>query len=383
MTYLTLVYATISRRKSQVVLAFLAISVAFLLLGLMLSVRQAFVQGGTLASAHRLRTNAANAQLGPIPLGFVQRIASVPGVQSVMYASGMAAAYQDNPSNMLLQAVPPAIFLRTFPELDVSRGEKDAFEHDRQALLVGPDALKQYGWKVGQQIGLRTNVIDKEGATTWYFHVVGTYSSAVASIPKNLIFMNYDYLNQQRASGKDQALGFVEVIDSPGHAVSIASKIDRIFKTSSPRLHTSPEDLIVQQQLARYGAIDQLVVIVGLLVFLCMLLLAHNVWYERVQLGRRDFAIMKAMGVSSLNIGLIIVYSALILTLCAALCGIVAAYALTLLLASHVEQVLAGFRFPMGALLVCGMVALFFSLLSSVFPAYLAGTTNLNTLKRD
>lgn len=383
MTYFGLVRAALARRTSQVLVTFACIAIAFCLLGMLLSAREAFVAGVTVASSHRLRTGGASSIAEALPVGYAQRIATVPGVRSVLYAAAEPAAWQDDPRHLLLQAVPAAHFFDTFPELRVAAGQRAAFAGDKQSLMAGRDAVARYGWKLGQQVTLQTNVADLHGSGSWTFHLDAIYDSDDPKIPRDLTFVRYDYFNDGRAEGRDKALGFVVAIDAPERASRIAGDIDRLFASSSPRTRTQPENLAAERQLAQFGDFNRIVLLVAGLVFASMLLLAHNVWHERARMRRGEFATMKALGFPRRAIALLVLSEALLLTAAGAACGLAAAWVASAALRPHVEGILAGFHFPVQGLLTGAMIAVAFGLLSAVLPARHAAATSLAAIHRD
>lgn len=380
MTYLRIVSASFSQRRSQVVITFLCLVVSFLLLGLLLTVRQAFTAGADIASSHRLRTQGASSVAANLPVSYARKIAQVGGVKSVIYAAAIPAVFQDDPRHLLLQAVPQDHFFNTFPELIIDGGQRDAFLADKTSLMVGQAILDRYGWKLGQTVVLQTNVLKPDGEASWTFQVDAVYRSNDPKIPSDLTFIRYDYLNDARLQDKDQVLGFIETIDDPSRAEKISATIDAAFASSTPRLRTQPENEAVQKQLSQFGDFEGIVVVIAGIVFLSMFLLAHNVWYERVDMRRREFAVMKVMGFQANLIFLLIVLEATVLTLSSAFAGMgIAAWASTWL-RPHVSQLLMGFYLPTSAYGLAAGVALCFGVLSSLLPARRAATTPLTIL---
>ncbi|WP_266170287.1 ABC transporter permease [Dyella subtropica] len=372
MGYMELVASGLRFRKSQIFVTFACVSIAFLLLGVLISAREAFTASGNVASSYRLRSQGSSAVTAPIPISYAQKIASVPGVKSVLYANAEPAAYQDDPRHLLLQAASASELFGMFPELTVPDEQRKAFLGDKQSLLVGPDTLKRYGWKLGQAVTLQTNVLDTTGAASWVFHVDAVYHSDDPKVPGDLAFVHYTYFNDARVGNKDVAIGFVTYINAPDQATRIASTIDQLFATSSPRLITQPENQAMENQLTQFGDFSKITIVVAGLVFVSMLLLSHNVWHERVQMRRVELATMKALGFQPGSVLALIITEAMTLTLAAATCGLATAIVLVTVLRPLVENFLPGFHFPLRGIALSAAVAIVFAVLSSVLPAYRA-----------
>ncbi|RUL69174.1 ABC transporter permease [Dyella choica] len=383
MGYMDLVASGLRYRKSQVFISFACISIAFLLLGVLVSAQQAFTASGSEASSHRLRSRGSSAVTAPIPLSYARKIASVPGTTAVLYVNAEPAAYQDDPRHLVLQAVSAADLFGTFPELKVADGQRSAFLSDKQSLLVGPDTLKRYGWHLGQAVTLQTNVLDAAGSASWVFHVNAIYGSDDPKVPRDLTFVHYGYFNDARVGGKDIVIGFVTSIAAPDQATRIASTIDQLFATSSPRIITQPENQAMENQLTQFGDFRKIAMIVAGLVFVSMLLLSHNVWHERVQMRRIELATMKALGFPPGSVSALIMTEALVLTFAGALSGVFVAVGLVTMLRAHVERFLPGFHFPLSGLGLAAATAIGFAVLSSLLPAYKAGGLPLRLNSRD
>lgn len=382
MTYADIVLQGLSRRFSQIALTFACLFVTFLLLGLLLSLRQAFTANASVESSYRLRSNGASSLAASFPVHYARTVSKVKGVESVVYVTATPAAYQDDPRHLLLQAVSVSGFFPMFPELHVDSGQRNDFETDKTAMLAGQEAVDRYGWKLGQSIALQTNVPNRDGGASWTFHLRGIYKSDDPKIPDDLTFVHYGYLNDARVQGKDQVIGLIERVNDPSRAEYVASQIDARFATSTPRLRTQPENAAVQKQLAQFGDFNAIVMVVAGIVFVSMLLLSHNVWHERIQARLHEFATMKAVGFRRRIVFLLVVGEALTLTVPAAIAGLLAAAAIVAAVRPAVSPYLGGFYFPLVTYIEGMLAAIAFALVYSIPPALRAAGTPLSKLSR-
>lgn len=383
MGYMGLVVSGLRYRKSQIFVTFACISIAFLLFGVLISAQQAFTASRSETSSHRLRSQGSSAMTAPIPLSYAQRVVSVPGVVSVLYVNAEPAAYQDDPRHLLLQAVSVPDLFGTFPELKVPDDQRKTFLDDKQSLLVGPDTLKRYGWRLGQTVTLQTNVLDTAGSASWPFHISAVYHSDDPKVPGDLTFVHYAYFNDARVGNKDVVIGLVTSIGAPDQATRIASAIDQLFATSSPRLITHPENQEMENQLTQLGDFSKIIAMVAGLVFMSMLLLSHNVWHERMQMRRVELATIKALGFQPGSVLALVMAEAMTLTCAAAMCGLAMAIGLVTMLRPHVENFLPGFHFPLSGIAFAAAMAVGFAVLSSLLPAYKASCLPLRLSSRD
>src|ERR1700722_9084622 len=96
MKYFHLVWSALFRRKTRTLFTLLSVVAAFLLFGLLDSVRSAFTNAGNgVAGVDRLLTVSKVSFTLSLPKSLLNRIQAVPGVQEVSYANWFGGIYQD------------------------------------------------------------------------------------------------------------------------------------------------------------------------------------------------------------------------------------------------------------------------------------------------
>jgi putative ABC transport system permease protein len=168
MKYLPLLWAGLFRRKARTILTLLSVVVAFLLFGLLQAVQIAFESGADTADAKRLLTTARYSIIEPLPMAYVRRIETVPGVVGVAYAAWFGAKYQNESNAFALFAVDPARYLDMYPEFTVAPAHRDAFVAGRTGALAGRRLADRYGWTVGQKLPINSEIHPRsDGSMTW------------------------------------------------------------------------------------------------------------------------------------------------------------------------------------------------------------------------
>jgi putative ABC transport system permease protein len=94
MKYLHLVWAALFRRKTRTLFTLFSVLAAFLLFGLLDSVRAAF-SNASVAGADRLVTVSKVSFTVALPKSLLPRIQAVPGVAEVSYGNWFGGIYQD------------------------------------------------------------------------------------------------------------------------------------------------------------------------------------------------------------------------------------------------------------------------------------------------
>ena len=174
--YFNLVWAALFRRKTRTLFTLLSVLAAFLLFGLLNSVRDAFASAGhSVAGASRLITISKVSFTMELPESLYMRIQTVPGVGEATYANWFGGVYQDPKNFFANEAVPPNFF-DVYPEFELPAAQRRAFVGTRTGAVVGATLAQRFHWKIGDKIPLQATIFpQKDGANTWTFDLVGIY----------------------------------------------------------------------------------------------------------------------------------------------------------------------------------------------------------------
>src|SRR5690242_5570336 len=102
--YLPLIWASLQRHKLRTVFTVASVVIAFLLFGVLSAVRNGFGGGAQFAGADRLMITHKVSFVQPLPLSYLERIRTVPGVRAVTHSTWYGGIYQDN--RTVLQVMP-------------------------------------------------------------------------------------------------------------------------------------------------------------------------------------------------------------------------------------------------------------------------------------
>ena len=146
MKYLHLIWAALLRRTLRTALTLLSVTMAFLLFGLLTSVRYAFLQAGQdVAAAHRLVTLAKSSYMFRLPLSLYDSISAVPGVEAATYIGTFYGTYQD-PKNHVGGVPTVSSYFKLFPELKIPPAQWSDYENTRTGALVGATYVGTPSW---------------------------------------------------------------------------------------------------------------------------------------------------------------------------------------------------------------------------------------------
>jgi putative ABC transport system permease protein len=144
--YLPLIFGALFRRKTRTIFTLLSVLAAFLLFGLLDSVRAAFASASNdVAGVDRLIVFSKISFTLELPKSLLERIAAVPGAAQVAYANWFGGIYQDPKNFFANEAVAPN-FLDLYPEWHLPAAQREAFRVTRTGAVVGQQLADRFHW---------------------------------------------------------------------------------------------------------------------------------------------------------------------------------------------------------------------------------------------
>ena len=153
MKYLHLIWSNLKRKKLRTILTLLSIVVAFVLFGLLSSIRQALTGGVDVAGADRLIVRHKVSIIQLLPESYKARMERIPGVDAVV-PPDLVRRHLPGPEE-LLHAVPGGARRlpgRCSPSIILPPEQKKAWLKTRTGAIVGRATAERFGWKIGDQI---------------------------------------------------------------------------------------------------------------------------------------------------------------------------------------------------------------------------------------
>jgi putative ABC transport system permease protein len=320
MKYFHLVWAALFRRKTRTLFTLLSVLAAFLLFGLLDSVRTAFANaGGGVAAVHRLITLSKTGFTVALPKSLLPRIQAVPGVEEVSYANWFGGIYQDRKNFFPNEAVADN-FLDLFPEWVIPEEQRAAFKHTRGGAVVGASLAKRFNWKIGDKIPLEATIFpQKNGSNTWTFDLVGIYHVRDPKLDsqENALLFNWDYFNEATQFGGGNTVGWYEVrLADPKQADAVAQRIDALSADSDHETKTQTEQALTAALISEFADMGLIVGAIMGAVFFTLVLLTGNTMAQAVRERIPELAVLKTIGFSSASIlGLVLAEAVLLLFL--------------------------------------------------------------------
>jgi putative ABC transport system permease protein len=320
MKFFSLVWGNLKRRKLRTALTILSILVAFLLYGLLCTVKEAFTGGIALAGADRLVVRHKVSLIMNLPVTYRTRMESIPGVASAVHFTWFNGIYQNEPKNFFASfPTDPEAFLAIYPEYLLPADQKQAWLRTRTGAIVGRTLLNRFKWKIGDRIPLVSPIWPRKGDAAWEFEIVGIYDGAKKGTDTSGFYFRYDYFDEGRAIGEGLVGWYGVRVKDPARAGEIAQAIDKEFANSPYETKSEPEGAFMQSFAQQMGDIGTILIAILSAVFFTILLVAGNTMAQAVRERTEELGVLKAMGFSN---GLVLVLVLLESCLIAAIGGL-------------------------------------------------------------
>ena len=310
MKFFPLLWSSLWRKKIRTIFTLLAVFVAFILFGLLMTIRTAFSFGVDIAGLDRLVLIHKVSLIMPLPVSYQTRLQQVPGVDVATHQTWFGGIYQD-PSNFFANiAVVPEPFLRTYPEFTVPPDQVQAWMADRQGALVGRDLAERFGWKVGDRVPLTGTIWQPKQGKPWEFNVSGIYD-AEAGIDKTQFFFRYDYLDENRETGSGLVGWYVVKIADASRSVELSRIFDEMFANSSAETKTTTEKGFVESFAKQIGDIGAIMIAISSTVLFMFGLVAASTMAQSVRERTNELAVLKTLGFSGAAILILVLAESL------------------------------------------------------------------------
>ncbi len=320
MKFRPLIFANLFRKKVRLVLTLGSFAVALFLFAFLAVVKDAFSRGANVANASRLVTVNRVSIIQPIPLSYRDKIAAIPGVESVTHDNWFGGVYQDEKNFFPQFAIDPENQRKVYSELVVPEDQWKNFLKDRQGAIVGARTAKRFGWKIGDRIPIKNSIF---GSGAWEFNLDGIYHGRRADDDETQFWFQWDYYEERVPERIKGLVGWYTVrLNSPDDALRVAKAIDAEFANSPYETKTDTESAFAAGWVKQFGNIELLILTIGSVVFFTLLLVTGNTMAISVRERTGELAILKAIGFKDRSVLFFVLAEALAIALFGGLLGL-------------------------------------------------------------
>lgn len=368
MKYLPLVWASLWRNRGRSILIFLQVAVAFMLFGVLQGLKTGVEHAIAAARADLLIVHGRLSWGDRLPLGMIGQIESVPGVREVIPVDLSLATYQNPRQRLGLVAVRPDHGWLSAFTFTISPAAVKAFRATRTGVLIRSQLARKYGWKVGDEIPLMTDIAQRDGSTLWTFEVVGTFSDSDIGGGDSTVLINYGYLDEARASDRGTAQHFNVRIADPRMAATVSDAIDARFANSPNATRSESIREMAQENLQSIGDLEFLIRAVVAAVMAALLFATATMMIQSVRERTAEIAVLKTVGFTDGAVFALTLAEATVICVAAAGCGL----ALATLAFPYASLFFHGVSMPWIIVAMGLILAVVVALVSAAVPATLA-----------
>ena len=323
MKYLHLIWAALFRSKTRTLLTLLSVITAFLLFGMLDSVRVAFNSGGQVSGANRMITMSRLSITQMLPYSLTEQVRATPGVKDAAFAAWFGGIYQD-PKNFFANFSVSPNYLDLYPEFKLPAAQKKAWLDDRTGAIVGEALAKRFGWKVGDTIPLQATIFPTKGSNNWPLTLRGIYK---VDDPKqkgqeNVLFFHWKYFDEANDYVKGRIGWFVVAPANAGSADRVANAIDKLSANSDHETKTQSEAAFNKSFAKQLGDIGLIVSAIMGAVFFTLLLLTGNTMAQAVRERIPELAVLKTIGFSNRSVLWLVLGESILLVVLGGMIGL-------------------------------------------------------------
>jgi putative ABC transport system permease protein len=364
--FFPLIWAGLGRRPARSIFTLLSVAVAFFLFGILEGLNDGFDKAIADQHLDRLITDTRVAGAPPMPISALQQIEKIPGVTRVAQRATLIGSWREPKNMVAVLATDPQRFFAVRPEFAISPEHFKALTNTRTGMVVTPALMKYFGWKVGDRISLKSQVLQRDGSETWALDIVGALDVRDEPDRLYLSVMNYQYLDEARARGQGEVERFIVRIADPGRSVATAAAIDRLFANSHHETRTRSEKDMALARMKQVGDIQFITRAIVGAVFFTLLFLTANTMRQSVRDRTSEFGVVKSFGFSDGAVLGMILAEAGALCVLAAIIGLAAASAAAPLL----KDTLGSVELSASSMAVGVAAALLVAFCSAILPAW-------------
>ena len=370
MKYFPLVWAGLWRKRTRTIFTLLSILVAFLLFGMLQGVNSAFSSAMENSNVNRMYVESRVSMIEPLPISYMQRILSVPGVTGTSFGVWFGG-YHEEPRNFILSfPVDAETYFDLFPEYLLPKDQLAALKQTRNGAVIGVALARKFNWKIGDTVVVPTTIwTKKDGTQDWSFQVVGIYDHAEDTSKANSFFFNFEYFDEMRAFSLGTTSWFVVRVADPTKTAQVGEAIDALFLNSPDETRTQNEKEYAQAYFKQFGDINLIINGIVGAVFFTLLFLTGNTMMQSVRERIPELAVLKTLGFTNVGVVALVIAEAALLCLVSGGLGLGLAAALF----PAIKDISTGTAMPLDVGGTGAIAALALAVVASLPPALNAG----------
>lgn len=301
-----LIFKNLLRHKLRTILTIVGIAIAVMAYGLLQTLVNAWYVGLDATSPNRIVTRHSVSIIFQLPLSYKDRIASIPGVSQVSYATWFQGVYIDQNNFFARIAIDPDM-LKMYPEIQVPPDQWEAFKNERNACIIGIKIAKKFKIKIGDVMPIRGDIYPGN----YEFVVRGIYTGRDKSTDETAMYFQWSYLNERLTQGSperaNQVGWYMLKINDATKSAGISAAVDALFRNSAAETKTETEKAFTESFISMSSAVISGMQFISYIIVGIILLVLANTMVMTARERVKEYAVLKTLGFSATHIvGLIL-----------------------------------------------------------------------------
>jgi len=374
MSFFYLVWSNLKRKKLRTTLTLLSIVVAFILFGLLSSIRQALTGGVSIEGSKRVIVQHKVSLIQLLPYNYKSRMEKIPGVALVSHQTWFGGKFDQQPKYFFMQnPVEPELFLGMFPEILLPADQKQKWLQTRTGAIVGRTTAERFHWKIGDRVPIFTPLWrTADGKQTWEFDIVGIFDGKKKNTDTMSLFFRYDFFDEARPEAKGQVGWYTIRLSDPSQAAEVAKSIDAEFQNSDYETKTAPEAAFAQAMVKQIGNIALICASILGAVFFTILLVTGNTMSQAIRERTSEIGVLKALGFTRGQVLTLVMAESCLIAVLGGILGLALACGIVPLVGKALATMLPMFFFPVRDLAIGIAICLALGITTGILPALAA-----------
>jgi putative ABC transport system permease protein len=320
MKLFTYIFRNITRNKIRSVLTILSVGFSLALMtvlyGFMAS-QETWKKGAS--QANRIVVMNVQGFSGKVPIAMVDDVRATDGVVAAVPYSWFGGTLQEETMPFAEFATDADQVFEVWPEIMITDEELKAWKSNRQGCVVDRRIAEKRNWKIGQRVPLKGTFfpVDLD------LELMGTFDA-----PKNTdsLWFHWKYLDESLKAKESEGAGnsgtIFARVDDPSNIPNVIQAVDDRFASSDTPTRSQTEAAFAQMFVDMLGNVQVMIRWIGLLVVLCLSLVAANSMAMAMRERVTEIAVLKAIGFSGRRVLVMVLGEAFMVSFLGGLLGV-------------------------------------------------------------
>jgi putative ABC transport system permease protein len=371
----SLVIKNVLRNRRRSLLTAASVAVSILLLVIFLAVYR-FLQEPPASKGERshlaMIVMARTSQIQPMPMSYLPRIASLPGVRTVTQVFWFDARYKNEDTVIASLALDTDKVFTFFGGWQLPADQKEQFLREKTAAIASRLLANKYGWKVGDRIYVSSPSYFGVGVDLL---LRGIYDGKEE---QSYLVFHWDYLNE--ALRRPNVTGQFWILAESEEAVpGLMKRVDEQFRNEPVQTLTQTVKQFALNFLSWFGNVKLILAGISGAVAFAVVLIVANSMAMSIRERTAELATLRALGFGIRYLLVMLAAETLALSFAGAIVGSLGAWAVCRALAGITigGGLLVNLQVGVSGVLFAFVAAILISVLSTLVPALRAARTSI------